>query len=354
MATLHHQLVYRLQNHALDLPTPQTTSDALMILADSSESIPSIVQIPRQIQKQELLKLMPFEWLSNYEKFHQNSQPVQTTDAHFEKRADGTVKLTFQSPSTSHTPIVSHPSSERSTPRNSFSYSSMITAISTAQENLPIHEFASYGYPIYPDKINGHFLRDVPGSHMCDPDCPCLEEEDDDDFNRHPRRRKRKTHKLDPCHKKPPLPPDDPDSLMPLPIYRKDLRLIQKEFKQRSCRQETILLSSHAMPVQPCMMFSSSSYQEQFPPLEKQIDPQTKVTTKPFVYSPITPNGQLEEPKPFEAVPNWQTQNARAQNSAFRSLDEKIEKVAFQIKQTDTKVDKITSQLEQMYLDMQN
>ena len=27
-------------------------------------------------------------------------------------------------------------------------------------------------------------------------------------------------------------PPDDPDSLMPLPIYRKSLRLIQKEYKQ--------------------------------------------------------------------------------------------------------------------------
>ena len=78
MATLHHQLVYRLQSNALGLPTPQTTSDELMILADSSDSIPSIVQI----QKQELLKLMPLEWLSNYEKFHQNSQPIQTTDAH--------------------------------------------------------------------------------------------------------------------------------------------------------------------------------------------------------------------------------------------------------------------------------
>ena len=65
----------------------------------------------------------------------------------------------------------------------------MITAVSTAQENLPIHGFASDGYPIYPEKINGHFLWDVPGSHMCDPDCPSLEEEeDDDDFNRRPRR----------------------------------------------------------------------------------------------------------------------------------------------------------------------
>ena len=76
---------------------PHLQPDALMILAESSESILSIVQIPRQIQKQELFKLMPLEWLSNYEKFHQNSQPVQTSDAHFEKRVDGTVKLIFQS-----------------------------------------------------------------------------------------------------------------------------------------------------------------------------------------------------------------------------------------------------------------
>ena len=34
IATLHHQIVYRSQNHALDLPTAQTTSDALMNLTD--------------------------------------------------------------------------------------------------------------------------------------------------------------------------------------------------------------------------------------------------------------------------------------------------------------------------------
>ena len=85
----------------------------------------------------------------------------------------------------------------------------MIITVSTAQENLPIHGFASNGYPIYPDKINGHFLWDVPGSYMCDLGCPYLkDEDDDDDFNRRPRRRKKKSHKLDPCHKKPPLPPD--------------------------------------------------------------------------------------------------------------------------------------------------
>ena len=56
--------MYRLQNHAPDLPTAQTTSDALMILADT-DAIPTIIQIPKQIQKQELLQLMPLEWTTH-------------------------------------------------------------------------------------------------------------------------------------------------------------------------------------------------------------------------------------------------------------------------------------------------
>ena len=66
-----------------------------MIIADT-DTIPTIIQIPKQIQKQELLKLMPLEWLTNYEQFHQNLEPVQTSQAVFEKRSDGQVKLSFQ------------------------------------------------------------------------------------------------------------------------------------------------------------------------------------------------------------------------------------------------------------------
>ncbi len=69
---------------------------------------------------------------------------------------------------------------------------------------------------------------------MCNLSCPCLQdEEEDDDFNRRSRRRKKKSHKMDPCHSKPLLPPDDPDNLIPLPIYRKGLRLIQKIMQTR-------------------------------------------------------------------------------------------------------------------------
>ena len=131
MATLHHQIVYRLQNHALDLPTAQTTSDALMILADTN-SIPTIIQIPKQIQNQELLQLMPLEWLTNYEQFHQNSKLVQTSQAIFERRSDGQVKMSFQTPD--------NPSQDPP----QLSYTTMITAVSIGQEsNLPIYGFSS-------------------------------------------------------------------------------------------------------------------------------------------------------------------------------------------------------------------
>ena len=52
------------------------------------------------------------------------------------------------------------------------------------EENLPLYGFSSEGYPVYPNKVNGHFLWDVPEAHMCNPDCPCLEDpyDDDEDF----------------------------------------------------------------------------------------------------------------------------------------------------------------------------
>ncbi|KAH9744247.1 hypothetical protein KPL70_003617 [Citrus sinensis] len=127
IATLHHQLVYRLQNHAVDLPTPEHHSDTFM-----------------------------------------------TSESMFERRQDGTVRMTFKPP----------PSASQKPHRLSFTYSSMITAVQTAQEDLPITGFNSEGYPVYPAKQNGHFLWDVPGSGMCDPNCPYWDdwEEDDDTY----------------------------------------------------------------------------------------------------------------------------------------------------------------------------
>ncbi|KAH9650226.1 hypothetical protein KPL70_026288 [Citrus sinensis] len=212
IATLHHQLVYRLQNHALDLPTPEHHSDTLMVLAESDQ-IPTIIQIPRQISRHELIKLMPLEWISNYEQFHNNTAPIQTSESMFERRQDGTVRMTFNPP----------PSAPQEPPRLSFTYSSMITAVQIAQEDLPITGFNSEGYHVYPAKHNGHFLWDAPGSGMCDPNCPCWDDwEEDDDYAT---TRKRKPKKKKPpvsCHHYDPKPPQDPPPpSAPLPFYKK-------------------------------------------------------------------------------------------------------------------------------------
>ncbi|KAH9792680.1 hypothetical protein KPL71_004228 [Citrus sinensis] len=150
-------------------------SDTLMVLAESdqipkiiqiprqipqSDQIPTIIQIPRQIPRHELIKLMPLEWISNYEQFHNNTAPIQTSESMFERRQDGTVRMTFKPP----------PSAPQEPPRLSFTYSSMITAVQTAQEDLPITGFNSEGYFVYPAKHNGHFLWDAPGSGMAQND----------------------------------------------------------------------------------------------------------------------------------------------------------------------------------------
>ncbi|KAH9752728.1 hypothetical protein KPL71_014816 [Citrus sinensis] len=345
IATLHHQLVYRLQNHALDLPTPEHYSDTLMVLAESDQ-IPTIIQIPRQIPRHELIKLMPLEWISNYEQFHNNTAPIQTSESMFERRQDGTVRMTFKPPL----------SAPQEPPRLSFTYSSMITAVQTAQEDLPITGFNSEGYPVYPAKHNGHFLWDAPGFGMCDPNCPCWDDwEEDDDYatTRKKKPKKKKPHV--PCHHCDPKPPSDPPPPpAPLPIYRKELKWIAKH-----CKSEIPSPLSNPTPiVQPlaCMMFSSTSsdYSSSFPSLEPHTDPQRNVVSKPFIPSPITSTGHLEPPKPFESVLNWQTQNARAQNDTLLHLNSKVENISLRTEQIETKVDSITAQMQQIYQNLQS
>ncbi|KAI9077893.1 hypothetical protein K1719_040154 [Acacia pycnantha] len=53
MATLHHQIIYLLQNHALDLHLPNSTNDALVAISNRADDT-SIIQIPRQMPKEKL------------------------------------------------------------------------------------------------------------------------------------------------------------------------------------------------------------------------------------------------------------------------------------------------------------
>ena len=82
--------------------------------------------------------------MSTFTKILNQYKPQRAT---FDRRPNGQVKLSFQTPDTK--PVPNSPQ---------LSYTAMITAVQTSQEKkLPIHGFSSEGYPVYPDKINGHF-----------------------------------------------------------------------------------------------------------------------------------------------------------------------------------------------------
>ena len=159
----------------------------------------------------------------------------------------------------------------------------------------------------------------------CDPDCPCWDDWEEDDIDHQLRRKpKTKTPKTPCSHHQPKSPHNPPPPPASLPIYQKKLRWIAKNYK-------TEILSTIQQPTPPvqpmaCMMFSSTSqdYSSNFPTLETHTDPQRKVITKPFIPSAITPTGHLEDPKPFEVVLNWQTQNPRAQNDTLVDIHNKV------------------------------
>ena len=69
-ATLHHQIVYRIQDHALDLVLP-SSDEALYLEVTSASQAPNSIQIPRQISREELLRRLPESWVTSYEKLHQ-------------------------------------------------------------------------------------------------------------------------------------------------------------------------------------------------------------------------------------------------------------------------------------------
>jgi len=68
-----------------------------MVLAAEDQEIPTIVQVPRQISRDELKQLIPTEWISNYENFKKKEKQIIATEATFRRNSvDGSVKTTFK------------------------------------------------------------------------------------------------------------------------------------------------------------------------------------------------------------------------------------------------------------------
>ncbi|MED6173751.1 hypothetical protein PIB30_062594 [Stylosanthes scabra] len=166
-ATLHHQVLYGVQDHALDLKLPNSTGDAFFMFHDKNHG-PAIVNIPRMITTEELSSIVPLEWITNYEKaFPQQIPDVHTTvPPRITRASDGTVATVFQRPGFE---------GQSSFRQSSFRRICMISPISirhTAHPDDPPVHYYDNGKPVYVSHIQGHFIWDVDPS-MCDSDCDC-------------------------------------------------------------------------------------------------------------------------------------------------------------------------------------
>ncbi|KAI4369882.1 hypothetical protein MLD38_018278 [Melastoma candidum] len=95
-ATLHYQMAYRVQNHALDLKVANDSGDALFIQADYHNSqAPTCLHVLRQISRGDLLKVLPERWITNYEQTHQHVKPIQSSEPKFIREKDGSVTIKF-------------------------------------------------------------------------------------------------------------------------------------------------------------------------------------------------------------------------------------------------------------------
>ena len=102
----------------------------------------------------------------------------------------------------------------------------------------------------------------------------------------------------------------------------------------------------------PCMMFASTSshYKHEFPSLERKTDPVSHVTTKPSVLpTEVQPDGKLKPLSQAEEVLNWQSENAKAQNSNLKKIDEKIDHISIQVDESEKRLQYLSSKMRKYY-----
>ncbi|KAI5444709.1 hypothetical protein KIW84_013111 [Lathyrus oleraceus] len=272
-ATLHHQIIYRLQNHSIDLSLSGCSSDSLLVVTNREEDIPYIVQIPRRITREELTQLIPLEWITNYERLHVDRRPIQSQEATFRRSIDKTIKTIFKNPdegSTSMSPI----------------FQKMMIQPVLKEDWCLVHAVTTEGKPIYTYKIDGHFIWDVdPTRWRCKPSPPPQRRFDPDNgpwVGIHGKKKPLSIYEegLKILRKEGLLPPDDPTLVTWSPTDH-----------CKSLHPPTVV-----QPI-PCFMYSTATpeYERQFPSLERKMDPITGRTSKPFIHpSEVQPDGKLK------------------------------------------------------------
>ncbi|KAI9083023.1 hypothetical protein K1719_035038 [Acacia pycnantha] len=323
-------IVYETLNHALDLSLPNSTTDALVAISNRADDT-SIIQIPRQIPKEELAQIMPMEWISNYESlFHGTQTDVHTTTPPTtQDLGNGVTKTIFSRPSTSG-------------PRPPGRLLMLRPAYTPSRKSPPIAWVDQDAKPCFVSHINGHFLWDVPGRRLSGK----LDDDEDDYSPPQPVSSRRSTRRW-----QPPPPPKKSSkdmSLAELMLETGHHDLVQKYFPNATPSTPPEPYSQPPVFTQPIPCIAMiHAYEHDFPPLERKYDQNTRVPSKPFV-TPNTVDAQgNHQASQAEEVLNWQTQNAVCQNTVLTRIDSKIDSLA-------SKTDRLYLQLDQLSEEVKN
>ncbi|KAL4308338.1 hypothetical protein GQ457_01G014800 [Hibiscus cannabinus] len=384
IATLHYQIVYRVQDHAIKL-SRCGSNDSLLITVNTQEQ-PHCVHVPRQIPREELIQLLPERWVTSYDQFHAAKQPIRSTNTKIISKGDGTSEIRFDHSYLKDPPTPSvFPTQMMMTPRGDLTQSHdkedpdcYCELCHPGAEAKMIEFFDSNGKPIL------FFKNLVTGRCPWNIDCSCEQCVEEDflqeieggyhsSYNPHKKKKNKKKNSIHsqlyqrwkngdttvgplgedngkfvflvdygPRRKEgdlvpeaaTPKPPPSADPPEP-PLYRKTVptkpvqpcyKKIQKWIKKNPTAQKESIQDPQEEPQRICMFSpADSSYNKDFPSLEE-------FTEKEFRHIPKIPT-QLhgEKISAAEATLNWQTENALAQNATLRRIDARVA-------QMDTKI----------------
>ncbi|KAG8493198.1 hypothetical protein CXB51_010612 [Gossypium anomalum] len=347
VATLHYQIVYRVQDHAFNL-TQHGTSDSLLISVNTEDQ-PHCVHIPRKIPKNELIQLLPEKWVTDYEKLKQQSQPIQSTQSNFIPKADGTTEIRFdhghlQKPgkglSIFPTQLIMQPISNPTAEHDKEDPECCCDLCSPGRERKLIQSFDATGRGIYQ-------FKDETGHCPWDINCSCsgcLKDrsrawfDDLDNSATNPRKTKKKSSKSSQSEFYKRWMEGDP-SIGPLGedngkfVYLVDYSA-GKPIPPKP-EPQPYFLTPPPNPLPEILVVSmiqstsplSEKYEENFPPLEEFS--KKNYTHAPKIPSKIQPEvpGAKTTISATEATLNWQTENALAQNHVLTKMDSKLSSV---------------------------
>jgi len=316
-ATLHYQMAYRVQNHAFDLVLP-VTNDVLLITIDTNQRA-TCTYVPRQIPKEDLQKLLPSSWITNYEKLHQSSVPIQSTEPEFTKKADGTVEIIFKKGESSTSPLGI--------------FSSSISMVQPANNPLPVpvESFSNDGLPVYSFAQNNHVFWNTCN---CD-DCCSPDMEDDSPKQKKKSSRKKLKAKYNQG--------DRTVDTLGQPSGKFDY--LVKYTPPSWASPEHVPIISMYQPTRP--------YDDDFPVLQEQV--KDRARTLPQVHNPqgVNIDGRPKQVTQAEAVLNWQSQKAITQNSVLHRIESKVDLVQTNLKKMIVSVDSRILHLEQLCVEIQ-